>query len=104
MGFRRSLTLLVFATLVPLLAYSAFAVRQSGREQSAATEQVLMDSARLLVVVLDTHFDATITALQVLGSSEYLDAGDLRAFHRQAVRALQAREEWRVISLFDAGG
>jgi hypothetical protein len=104
MGLRRALTLLVLATLVPFLAFSAFAVHQSRREQSRDAEQVLLDAARALVVALDEHFDATSTALRVLGSSEQLDAGDYAAFHRQCLRALDARDEWRTISLFDVTG
>src|SRR5207249_7531330 len=59
MGLRRALTLLVLATLVPFLAFSAFAVHQSRREQSRAAEQVLLDAAKALVMALDEHFDAT---------------------------------------------
>ena len=56
------------------------------------------------MVVLDKHLDATITALRVLGTSGGLAAGDLAAFHAQCVRTLGVNAEWRVISLFDAGG
>src|SRR5882724_5520249 len=104
MGFRRSLALLVIGTLAPLLVFSAVAVYQYDRVRNAAAEQTLLDAARGLVVALDRHFEATITALAVLGSSEHLDAVNLGAFHRQCVRALEARDEWRAISLFDANG
>ncbi len=104
MGFRRSLALIVVATVAPILAFSAVAVYQYGREQSAAAEQALLDAARALRLALDNHFETTITALRVLGTSQYLDAGDLAAFHAQCLRALEARAEWRTISLFDAVG
>src|SRR6266850_4157827 len=104
MGFRRSLALLVIGTLAPLLVFSAVAVYQYDRVRNAAAEQTLLDASRGLVVALDRHFEATITALVVLGSSEHLDAVNLGAFHRQCVRALEARDEWRAISLFDASG
>jgi signal transduction histidine kinase/HAMP domain-containing protein len=104
MGFRRSLALLVIGTLAPLLVFSAVAVYQYDRERNAAAEQSLLDASRGLVVALDRHLDATITALVVLGSSEHLDTSNLGAFHRQCVLALEAREEWRAISLFDASG
>jgi signal transduction histidine kinase/ActR/RegA family two-component response regulator len=83
---------------------SVVAVYQHTRQQAVATEQALQDAARALVVALDKHLDATITALGVLGTSDRLDAGDLAAFHAQCRRALGVREEWRVISLFDATG
>jgi signal transduction histidine kinase len=104
MGFRRSLALLVIGTLAPLLVFSAVAVYQYDRERNAAAEQTLLDASRGLVVALDRHFEATITALVVLGTSEHLDGGNLGAFHRQCVRALEARDEWRAISLFDPSG
>ncbi|PYM93063.1 MAG: hypothetical protein DME04_13540 [Candidatus Rokuibacteriota bacterium] len=104
MGFRRSLALLVLVTLAPLLAFSAVAVYRHDRDQNAAAEQALLDAARTLGVALDRHFEATITALAVLGTSEHLDAGNLAAFHRQCIRALAARDEWRAISLFDVTG
>src|SRR5205823_9188269 len=37
-------------------------------------------------------------------ASSHLDRGDLAAFHQQCLRALQARDEWRTISLFDPEG
>ncbi len=104
MGFRRSLALLVAATLLPLLAFSVVAVHQYGRERNAAAEHALLDAARVQVVALDKHFEATIAALRVLGTSEHLDAGDLLAFYRQCRRAVETRAEWRTISLFDRGG
>ena len=104
MGFRRSLALLVIGTLAPLLVFSAVAIYQYDRARNAAAEQTLLDASRALVLALDRHFEATITALVVLGSSEHLDAADLAAFHRQCVRAIEARDEWRAISLFDPSG
>ncbi|HEV8616732.1 MAG TPA: ATP-binding protein [Methylomirabilota bacterium] len=104
MRLRRWLALLVAGTLVPFLAFSAVAVYKYGREQRAASERVLQDAARALVVALDKHFEATITALLVLGTSDRLDDGDLRAFHQQCLRALAMRQEWRSISLFDVTG
>jgi signal transduction histidine kinase/HAMP domain-containing protein len=104
MGFRRSLALLVAGTLVPFLVFAVVAVHQYSRERNAAAEHALLDAARVHVVALDKHFEATITALRVLGTSEHLDAGDFRAFYRQCLRAIEAREEWRTISLFDVSG
>ncbi len=104
MRLRRWLALLVAGTLVPFLAFSLAAVYQYGREQGAAAEHALQDAARALAVVLDKHLDTTITALRVLGTSSRLDAGDLPAFHTQCLRVLGVNAEWRVISLFDAGG
>ena len=104
MGFRRSLALLVLGTLAPFLVFAAVAVYQHDRDQNAAAEQALLDAARTLAVALDRHFEATITALAVLGTSEHLDAGNLAAFHQQCIRALAARDEWRAISLFDVTG
>src|SRR2546422_2606335 len=104
MGFRRSLALLVVGTLAPLLVFSAVAIYQYDRARNAAAEQTLLDASRALVLALDRHFEATITALVVLGSSEHLDAADLAAFHRQCVRAIEARDEWRAISPFGPSG
>src|SRR5438132_792800 len=104
MGIRRSLTLLVAGTLIPLLAFSAVATYRSGHEKDAAAERALLDAARTLVVALDKHFEGSITTLRALGTSEYLDAGDLAAFYRQCRLALPVREEWRAISLFDSTG
>jgi hypothetical protein len=104
MRLRRWLALLVAGTLVPFLAFSAAVVYQYGREQNDAAQEALQDGARALAVALDKHLEATIVALRVLGTSDRLDAGDLRAFHAQCHRALNVRDEWRTISLFDATG
>lgn len=103
-GFRQALALLVIGTLGPVIVFSVVIVYYAGRQQEAATTRALQDAARTVVVAVDKHFDVTITALGVLGSSPHLDAGDLAAFHRQAVRALDVRDEWASINLFDVSG
>jgi len=104
MGFRRSLALLVAGTLVPFLVFSVVAVHQYSRQRNDAAEHALLDAARVHVVALDKHFEATITALRVLGTSEHLDAGDLRALmaHDQLVRREwpSAADHLRVLRVF----
>lgn len=91
-------------TLCPLLAFSAFVVHQNGLASRTTAEQELLKTARAVALALDGHFDASIRNLRALAVSEHLDKGDLRAFHREAIRTGPAYEEWIGISLFDASG
>jgi PAS domain S-box-containing protein len=104
MWLRWYLVIPVLATLCPLLAFSAFVVHQNGLASRTATEQNLLETARAVALALDAHFEASIRSLRALAASEHLDKGDLRAFHREAIRTGPAYEEWSGISLFDASG
>jgi signal transduction histidine kinase len=104
MRLRAYLVLLVLTTLVPLLAFSVFMIRQHGAAYRDAVERDLLQTTRAVSLTLDDHFNATIRSLRGLASSPHLDTGHLRAFHDQARRLQAAHEDWTGVSLFDLSG
>jgi signal transduction histidine kinase/CheY-like chemotaxis protein len=101
MQLRSHLIALVLATLVPVLGFAALVIRDNARLQLAATERGMRETAHAVAATVDKEVETVITALQSLGESQHLDAGDLRAFHALCRRVVQA-QGWRSILLFDA--
>jgi signal transduction histidine kinase len=85
---RRQLGWLVAATAVPaVMAAAVFGVYSYERQRTMIEERTL-ETARALVQVVDRQLTAGQVAVQLLAKSPHLAAGDLAAFHRQAVEAL----------------
>lgn len=101
---RYHLIALVVIALVPALVFAALVVRSLGREQRESVEEGLQATVRALAVAVEREIDASVRALDVLGTSTTLDRGDLRSFYEQAMRVLQGAEFWYVVALTDAHG
>ncbi|NHZ34555.1 PAS domain-containing protein [Massilia sp. CCM 8692] len=87
-GVRVRLAALVLGSVLPLAAIGVFLI-----ENLYATErrQLIEDTrarVRAITAALDREFDSTIVALQALGTSRMLEAGDLAGFHSRARSAL----------------
>lgn len=88
-GLRASLALLVLGCILPLAfvaAYLIFHFYDSKQEQ--LTRNAIIQ-ARAMIATLDRDFSGTEAALQALGTSRQLAAGDLSGFHVRAVQALR---------------
>lgn len=88
-GLRASLAILVLGCILPLAfvaAYLIFHFYESKQEQ--LTRNAILQ-ARAMIATVDRDFSGTQAALQALGSSRQLAAGDLRRFHGRAVQALR---------------
>src|SRR6266436_9742381 len=101
---RVHLAILVLASMLPLLIFAAVVAMFLDRQQRAAVERGLRDTARALSVAVNRELTASISALETLATSEHLDGGNLRSFYDQAQRALKAHPRWKTISLLDASG
>lgn len=104
MKLRSHLIILAIAALVPLLIFSTVMVFVRHKQQRAALEDRLLDTARALSLVIDRELTASIRTLEALATSEHLDSGDLKKFYEQAMRLLKAREDWDNILLADSSG
>jgi signal transduction histidine kinase len=85
---RRQLGWLVAATAVPAVMAGAVLGVYSYERQRTMIEERTLETARALVQVVDRQLTASQVAVQLLARSPHLAAGDLSAFHRQAVEAL----------------
>lgn len=101
---RALLALLVAGTLAPLVVFGVATVFRMARDERAATERRLLDSARALEDALDGEMTATARALEALGGSLALRRGDLAAFREEALRVLATQPRWLAVTLFTPDG
>src|SRR5712692_8651853 len=101
---RFHLTILVFASVVPVLIFAIIMVLLVEGQHRASVERSLRDTARALSVAVDLELTSSLSTLNALATSEHLDTGDLRAFYAQAQRVLVAHGSWKTISLLDLSG
>lgn len=104
MKLRSHLITLVVVVLLPLLIFASVMIIVFGKEQRAAVEVGLVDTARALSLAIDRELLASIRTLQALATSKHLDSGDLRNFYDQAKRVLRAQGGWETILLVDPSG
>ena len=104
MTLRSHLITLVLVAVLPLLVFSAIVLALAADSERDATERGLRATGRAVGTAVDHTLDKAIGALEVLASSELLDAGDLPAFRAAAVRALEGQPGWLSVSVVDAEG
>ncbi len=104
MKLRSYLIALVIASLLPVLIFGGVMIVLFGKQQQAAVEDGLLNTARALSHAVDYEFGAWIASLKGLATSEHLESGDLRRFHEQATRVLAAHGGWNGIVLIDLSG
>jgi len=101
MKLRSYLILLVVTALVPVLIFAGALLAVYHFHQRQAVENALAANAHGVSLDIDRELTASIRALQGLATSEYLDSGDLKRFHVQVRRAIEAHEGWQAIVLMD---
>ena len=103
MKLRSHLVVLVLVAVIPLLAFSVLMLRQEAEDQRAVLDQGMRTTVRALSVAIDGEVKASQAILETLAASTELDRGDLKAFHRLCVRAIEGRTNAYII-LFDRSG
>jgi len=103
-SLRSHLTILVFATVVPVLIFAVVIAVLFEKHERAALERGHRDTAQALTVAVDHELIASISTLRALATSEHLDTGDLKAFYEQAQRVLKSHRGWNTILLSDSSG
>ena len=104
MKLRSHLIILVLVALLPLLVFSAIVLGLAADSERDATERGLRATGRAMGTAVDHTLDNAIGALEVLATSELLDAGDLPGFHAAAARALEAQPGWLSVAVVDPRG
>src|SRR6186713_1169134 len=103
MRLRSHLVALVLASLVPLLAFSAFVIRENDRLQLAATERGMRETSQAIATTVDEVVLSAISALEALAESDHLDAPDFAKFGEYSRRVTRAHG-WTNVFLFDLRG
>ena len=101
---RSHFALLVAVTLVPVLVLAVTVVIMVQRERRASVERGLQEKARALAVAIDREFESSVTALNSLAATPFLDAPDLGAFYEQARRTRDVNRRWLTVYLVEVSG
>jgi signal transduction histidine kinase/ActR/RegA family two-component response regulator len=101
---RSHLAILVVAVLVPMIVFAGIVLVALGRQQRAAVETGAVETARALTNAVDESLLASVKVLEALATSRLLDAGDLRAFHTEARRAVATQPGWYNVVLLSLDG
>ncbi len=99
LSLRTHLLLVVLAAMVPLLVFFVVSVALIARDERATFQRGATERTLALVTAIDTELRRASAALEVLGASADLDAGDLAAFRVDAERVLARRPEWVTLNL-----
>lgn len=93
MKIRAYLALMVLAIFIPIFIVAALALAKIQREERDASLRGLKETARAVSLIVDREVQGSLSALQVLGNSEHLETGNLKAFYAQAA-ALDRPDVW----------
>ena len=99
MKLRWHLLGLALVTLVPLVAFAVVVAVWLVEHERATFRRGAMERTLAMLTAVDAELKSSITTLQALATEETLAAGDLRAFHRQASRALSSQPDWLTITV-----
>jgi signal transduction histidine kinase/ActR/RegA family two-component response regulator len=99
---RTYLTLTATAVLVPVTIFAAASLSMLLEAERNAALRGVQETARSTALVVDRELASAEAALKALGSSPYLESGDLAGFYRQAKLSTAGQHFW--IVLFDRDG
>ena len=99
MKLRSHLLVLTLGTLLPMVVFALIAVGLLAERERALFERGAKERTLALITAIDGELGNSITALQALAASRYLDEGELREFHRDAMRVLPTQPGWTSIAL-----
>jgi signal transduction histidine kinase len=100
---RSYLAILMLAGVLPLSLLTAVVGIALVRQQRAAVERGLAETASALAALTDNELETSIRSLETLATSQRLDIGNLPGFYEQA-RRVREHHRWTTIGLIDADG
>ena len=101
---RSHFALLVAVTLVPVLVLAVTVGFLVQRERRVSVGRGLEEKARALAVAIDREFESSVTALNSLAATSFLDTPDLPAFYEQARRTRDLNRRWLTVYLVEPSG
>ncbi len=100
-GIARALLGLVMVAVVPLLVFGGGVAWMIVDQKRAAVAEELKSTARAMRVTVDHDLLSQFAAMEFLASDTSIDARNFMIFHGEALRAIEARHEWRNVVLID---
>ena len=104
MRLRTNLVYLVVGIVIPLVALATLLGLLLVKREREAFRQGAINRNRAFMTAVDAAVRGHISTLQVLASASSLQADDFDAFRRDAVRALEAQDDWQNIILTKPDG
>jgi signal transduction histidine kinase len=104
MRLRSSLILLVFSTLVPMVALVVVLSALQVRHQEESLTRAVQDRNRAFMSAVDAELKGAIGTLLALAASRNLAAGDLRAFQQEARAVHSTQPGWLNVTLATTDG
>ncbi|MBE9225008.1 response regulator [Phormidium sp. LEGE 05292] len=104
LSLRSYLVLLVAGTLLPVVLFAVAVVYKLSSQEQAATERRILLATRNLAAIVERELSGTIRTLQVLATSERIEQGNLKNFHREARRVVQTQPSWIAVILLSPEG
>jgi hypothetical protein len=103
MRLRWYLAVLVLAGIVPLVILTVAVTVSLVRQERAAVERGLSDTAAALAGLVENELETSIKSLETLATSQWLDQDELHLFYDQATR-VRGLHTWTTIGLIAASG
>ena len=104
MRLRTSLSLLAFATAIPLIAFALLATDLLVKQENEGLVNAAKARNRALTSAVDGIVTDAIHTLLALSATSELERDDLRTFHALTQRVLAAQVTWNNLLLHDAAG
>jgi PAS domain S-box-containing protein len=93
---------MVAGALTPVVLFAVVSAAQLVQHERRTLEREAIGRTRAAMSAIDAELRGHITTLQALAASKNLAAGNLKAFHDESRRVLQAQPEWQNIGLSTA--
>jgi PAS domain S-box-containing protein len=101
---RSHLVVLTLVTLLPMIAFAVIASALFARRERATFQRGATERTLALLTAVDAELQGAITALEVLATSETLNAHDLKVFHAEAATVVRGQPNWLTLHLAPPSG
>jgi PAS domain S-box-containing protein len=96
-SLRAHVVILVVACIVPMVAFSAFAVLRYANAQRDSNNRQILNTARALSAAMDVELKTAEAALAALATARALRDRDLAEFYAQAQQVAQQHHAWVIL-------
>jgi len=100
----RRLIVVALAGVVPLAFMAALGLYELMNQQRAQAERAGIEISRALVTGVDAELGRSVSVLEAMAASPFIDGADLHAFDDLARRIVGTRVNWQRVILADAAG
>lgn len=101
---RLRLLWVALAAALPLVVFGAVMIGIVSRQQQQAIEDSLRQTTAASVRSVDERISASLSSLDILGTSRALEEGEEAALADRLSRALAQRPDWIALQIYERGG